>query len=355
MKHIKILTVVGVFLSFFVSNPSSPAFARPKTLKLSTPYAESNPMTTSMQWFGEELEKRTNGRYQVKLFFSGTMGKAADMPDLCKNGVVDFIFSGLGYTPHIFKLSRGFELMYVTENPHANGAALWDMVQHYAPLKEEWDKAGLMVVFPAGVDMMAAQSKMPIEHCADVKGKKFRSYAAVADMITIWGGAPIALSYSEIYDALNRGVIQGAFGIPTVNIYASTFWEVAPYVFNTGVGIYAVTYFAMSQRTYDSFPDDVKEIVDNLRQEGMQRHREWTVKKEKEVFEQIRKQPSIKVINWSPEEKARAKDLAVPKIWETWLNEMEKAKLPGQEFLAKYRELIKKYEREYPYQDPYDY
>lgn len=324
-----------------------------KTLKYSSPYGETNPMTSSMQWFGKELEKRTNGEYAAKFYYSGTLGKAPDMPDLCKSGAVDFIFTGMGYTPHIFKLNRGFELLYITENPHANGAALWDLYHGYEPVRKEWEDAGLMMVFPAGIDIMACQSRTPIQGVADIKGKKFRSYAGVAEMINLWGGNPIALSYAEIYDALNRGVLDGAFGIPSLNVYASRFWEVAPYVFNTGAGIYAVTYFAMSKKTYDKFPDNVKKIVEDLRKEGMARHREWMTQTETGVFQKLKKEKAVKIINWTAEAKAAAKQLAVPAIWQAWLEEMKKENLPGEEFLEKYKALVQKYEKEHPYQNPY--
>ncbi|MBW1715672.1 MAG: TRAP transporter substrate-binding protein DctP [Deltaproteobacteria bacterium] len=340
---------------FAMSNFFTFGVIEAKTLRYSTPYGKTNPMTSSMQWFGKEFEKRTNGQYKAKFYFSGQMGKAPDMPALCKTGAVDFIFTGMGYTPHIFKLNRGFELMYITENPHANGAALWELYHQYEPVRKEWEDAGLMMVFPAGIDIMACQSRTLIKGVQGIRGKKFRSYAGVAEMIKLWGGNPIALSYSEIYDALNRGVLDGAFGIPSLNVYASRFWEVAPYVFNTGAGIYAVTYFAISKRTYKSFPDDVKKIFQQLCKEGMKRHREWMVNTERNVFKKLRKKKSIRIINWSTEEKAKARDLAVPGIWKAWLDEMNQRNLPGEEFLNKYKTLVKKYEKIYPYQNPYAY
>jgi len=353
-KYLLVLLSLSVS-ALFVGLVVTPSSAGPTVLKFSTVYEETNPMTTSMQWFGKELEKRTGGRYQAKFFFSGMLGKASDLPELCKNGAADFIFTGLGYTPHLFKLSRGFELMYITENPHAGGAAFWDMYQNYKPLRDEWDKNGLMIVFPAGVDIMACQSRQPTNKPEDCRGMKIRSYAAVADMISMWGGTPIAISYAEIYDALNRGVLDAAFGIPTLNVYASRFWEVAPCVFNTGAGMYAITFFAMSKRVYDRFPEDVKTIVNALREEGMARHREWMVQTEKEVFKKLHAEKNIKIINWSPEEKARAKAMLTPKIWQNWLDEMKKANLPGEEFLKKYRELVEKYEKQYSYTDPFTY
>lgn len=349
-KLLSVFAVAALSLNVWVNTST----AATRILKYSSVYEESNPMTTSMRWFGDELEKRTNGQYQAKYFYSGQMGKAPDMPGMCKNGVVDFMHSGLGYTPAIFKLSRAFELMYITENPHASGAAFWDMYQNYKPLKEEWDKSGLMIVFPASVDIMSSQSKTPIEGIDWMKGKKLRSYAAVATMIELMKGVPVSLSYAEVYDALNRGVLDGALGIPTVNLYDSKFWEVAPYAFNMGVGCYGVVYFAMSKKTYDSFPQEIKTIVENLRKEGIQQHREWLNKKEKEVFAKIKESQKVKIINWSKDEKANAKKMCVPKIWEPWLDEMKKENLPGQELLDKYIELTAKYEKEIPYANPFE-
>ena len=339
----------------FIEGTSFFAFGSSKVLKYASPYGDTNPMTSSMKWFGNELEKRTEGRYKANFYFSGTMGKAPDAPDLCKKQVVDFIFSGVGYTPHIFQLTRGFELMYISENPNSCAAAFWDMYKTYKPLQDEWEKAGLMDVFPANVDNMACQSRTLIRGITDCKGKKFRSYAAVAGLIKKFGGIPIALSYAEIYDALNRGVLDGAFGIPTLNVYASRFWEVAPYIFNPGVGSYGLTYFAMSKKTYDNFPAEVKEIVNDLREKGMAHHREWMKNTEKDVFTKIKQEKLIKLINWTDEEKSRARKLVVPEIWESWLAEMKKSNLPGDEFLSMYKDLVAKYEKQYPYKDPFEY
>lgn len=355
VKKLFLLWLILFFSVAFLEVTSSSVFGGSRALKYASPYGDTNPMTSSMKWFGKELEKRTNGKYKANFYFSGTMGKAPDTPSLCKNGVVDFIFSGVGYTPHIFKLTRGFELMYISENPNACAAAFWDMYKNYKPLRDEWKKAGLMIVFPANVDNMACQSKTPVYSTADVKGKRFRSYAAVGGLIKVWGGNPIALSYAEVYDALNRGVLDGAFGIPTLNVYASRFWEVAPYIFNTGIGSYGLTYLAMSKKIYDSFPADVKEIVNDLRSKGAAHHREWMKNTEKDVFTKIKKEKSVKLVNWTHEEKANAKKLVVPIIWETWLTEMKKAKLPGEEFLAIYKYLVAKYEKQYPYKDPFEY
>jgi TRAP-type C4-dicarboxylate transport system substrate-binding protein len=333
----------------------SQASAAPKILKLATAYEVTNPMTTSMKWFAHELEKRTKGSYKTQLYYSGMIGKAPDLPDLCASGMIDFIFTGAGYTPNLFRLTRGFELMYVTENPHAQDAALWDIYNTYAPIKNEWEKNGLILASAMGCGNMAVQCVDPLNNMDEVKGVKFRSYAAVGKLIHLWGGIPISISYAEVYEALNRGLIKGAFGIPFVNVYDQKWWEVAPYVVDTGVGVYALTYFAISKKTYESFPAEIKKIIDKLREDANIQHRQWMADYGRECARKIFHEKRIHLISWTPEEKSLARKRVIPAIWEDWLDEMKKNHLPGEEFLDIYKKEIKKYEKRYPFESPYAY
>jgi TRAP-type C4-dicarboxylate transport system substrate-binding protein len=43
-------------------------------------------------------------------------------------------------------------------------------------------------------------------------------------------------------------LIKESFGIPSVNVYDQKWWEVAPYVVDTGIGVYALTYFGISKK-----------------------------------------------------------------------------------------------------------
>jgi TRAP-type C4-dicarboxylate transport system substrate-binding protein len=339
----------------FVGNFSTVATAAPQTLKYASAYDVTNAMTSTSRWFISELEKRTNNAYKVELYYSGMMGKPQDLPNLCANGTVDFIFTGAGYTPNLLRLSRGFELMYLTENPHAQDAALWEMYHSYAPLRDEYEKNGLMIGFSNGCGNMAVQCKDPLRNLADMKGLKVRSYAAVGKLISMWNGIPVSINYSEVYEALNRGVIKGSFGIPYVNVYDQKWWEVAPYIVDTGIGVYGLTYFAISKKTYESFPPDVKKVIDQLREDANAHHRQWMDSFGKEATKKIFDQKNVYLTSWTSEEKAKAKAMVTPVIWEDWLSEMKNNGLPGEEFLDIYKKLIKKYESQYPYESPYEY
>jgi TRAP-type transport system periplasmic protein len=360
MKKQLFLVSLVLILIVAISFTYKQALAAPKVLKLSSLYTVTSPNFGSAEWFAAELEKRTNGDYKIEFYKGGTLGKVADLPQLCADGVIDFYISSCAYNPNIFKLSRVAELMYITENPNANAMAVWDMYHNYPPLRDEWHKNGLIYAFNAPVGSMAVVSKDPINNLSDIKGLKVRTVSIIGKMVEKWGGIPVSLPFPEVYDSLNRGLIKGSFAVPFREVYVSRLWEVAPYVLDTGIGAYALVYVAMSKKTYDEFPPNIRTIVDQLREEANAYDRKYHVNFVKEVTNKLANEKSVKLISWSPEQKAAAKNLAVPFIWEDWIKEMEAAKLPGQECLNVYKKLIEKYEPLYPfsiegYSSPYEY
>jgi len=315
--------------------------AQPKVLKWAS-YAGSNlAYWEAESYFIKEFEKRTGGKYKVEPYFSGTLGKAPDLASFCGKGLADMIFCATGYSPSQFVLTRGFELPYITENPYAQARAIWKMYHTYKPLNDEWEKQnGLLLLWPSNMDIMATLTKVPVRKVNEMKGLRLRSYALIGKIAAAWGAQPVALAYPEIYEALQRGVIEGAMGIPYQSVLGSKHWEHAKYVIDTGVGVYSLTYTAMSLKTYKSFPPEVRKTLDELREEMVDKWAEfiamWTERDVKILLDQ-----GIHYIEWSPEEKALGKKMAVPMIWESWLDEAKKKGLPAEEFLAIYKTEVK--------------
>jgi TRAP-type transport system periplasmic protein len=354
-KILSLLLVIGIVFLFSTAKES---YAGPKTLRFASYISEHHPVNLSFGWFAKEFEKRTEGRYKVEVYYSGALGKAKELVDLCSSGAVDAIFCAVGYTPEKFILSRGFESIYVTENPVAWGKAIWEMYCNYQPLKDEWEKKNnIIFAFPSGMDNNTIISKKPIYNVKDLKGMKLRSYATIGKMVRILGGEPISLAYPETYDAINRGVIEGGSGIGYLSTLASKLWEVAGYIVNPGCGVYGMTFTGISKNTYDKLPLQDRKIMDQLRVEAAEKHIEFTIKEQKNITKSFLKN-NIKLINWTSENKKIARDMCVPQIWDKWLKEANAKGLPADEFFDKYRSIVKKYESDpkvSAYVDPFDY
>ena len=222
---------------------------------------------------------------------------------MCASGAVDAIFCAIGYTPQKFILTRGFESLFMTENPIAWGKAIWEMYNTFPPLKKEWEeKNKLIFAFFSGMDNNTILSKRPIRTVQDIKGMKIRSYAAVGKMVKLLGGEPVAIAFPETYDAIHRGVIDGASGIGFQTTYMCKLWEVAPYITNPGCGVYGLTYTAISKFTYDRLPLKDRQIMDQVRKDAAKKQFELMVNAERKNVQLFLKR-GIKLINWSKKQK----------------------------------------------------
>jgi TRAP-type C4-dicarboxylate transport system substrate-binding protein len=357
MKRKVLLSLVVTMSLVFLFSVANDSFAGPKHLKFGSYISKDHPVNFSYTWFGEEFEKRTEGRYKVDIYYSGALGKAKELVDLCGSGAVDVIFCAIGYTPEKFILSRGFESIYVTENPNAWGKAIWETYNTFKPVKEEWEeKNNIILAFPSGVDNNTIMSKKLIRNVQDIKGMKLRSYGAVGKMVRLLGGEPVSIAYPETYDAINRGVIDGATGLAYISTWASKLWEVTPHIVSFGCGVYGMTFTAISKNTYDKLPSKDRMIMNQLRREAAVKHDQFVAEENRKITENFLKN-NIKLINWSADDKKIARNICVPKVWEAWLEEAKSKGMPADEFLEKYRTLVRKYES-YPtiaFEDPFDY
>lgn len=354
-KSVLFILIVSLISFFFIASTS---IAAPKRLKFASYISADHPVNLSFTWFAKEFERRTDGRYKVETYYSGALGKAQELVDLCSTGAADAIFCAVGYTPDKFVLTRGFESIYVTENPLAWGKAIWDMYNSFPPLKEEWEKKNnLIFAFFSGMDNNSIIAKKPINDVQGLKGMKLRSYAAIGKMVKLLGAEPVSIAYPETYDAIHRGVIDGGTGIGYLSALASKLWEVAPYIVNPGCGVYGLTFTAISKKTYDNLPAGDRQIMDEVRKDAAEKHIEFMIEEQKKITETFLKK-GVKLINWSKESKLAARKICVPAVWDDWLDEAKKKGLPADEFFDTYKSAIKKWESDptcSQYEDPFDY
>lgn len=340
-KMEKKLVMIGVILliGFFYS--LSALAAEPIELK-ATAYIgnpSTMPIYAAHEAWAKEIEKRTNGRYKIKFYWDGTLGSTRDLPGLCANGIADFYFSCFSYTPTLFPLTSVSELIYITESNHAASIALQDLYKTYKPLRDEWERAGLRLhaanIFDPGITL----TNKPINRFEDFSGLKIRALGPSATMLNLWGAQPVNIAYAEVYEALQRGTVNGIVG-PLNSSYDMRFWENAKHVTNIGMGVYIGGYTAMSQKTYDKIPNELKGIFDQVGEDltkGFYKRLDWVVKAQADKF--IASPCIMKKV--SPEEIKRAEKATVPMAWESWIGTAAAKGLPAKELLDLYTKKVR--------------
>ncbi|MDK2905297.1 MAG: TRAP-type transport system periplasmic protein [Eubacteriaceae bacterium] len=105
-------------------------------------------------------------------------------------------------------------------------------------------------------------NKRPLEKPEDLKGLKIRvqNNPAHMEFIKQFGAAPTPIAYTELFTALQQGVVDGQEN-PIVNIYDQNYQEVQKYMTLT-CHMYNYGALVMSEEYYNSLPEDVRKAID---------------------------------------------------------------------------------------------
>jgi TRAP-type C4-dicarboxylate transport system substrate-binding protein len=212
--------------------------------------------------WAQRVEEASGGRLKFELYPAMQLGGGPpDLYDQAKDGVVDLIWTVLGYTPGRFPKSEVFELPFMVTTAEPTSVAFQKYVE--ANAMDEFEGVKLLCVHTHGPGLF--HTKDPVTKLEDLKGMKIRGGSRIInDMLTRLGAEPIGMPVPQVPEALSTGVINGTT-IP---------WEVTPSLkitelvknhtgFSGTHGLYTQTFaFTMNLDRYNSLPDDLKAIID---------------------------------------------------------------------------------------------
>ena len=151
--------------AFVLAATAHGAFAAEVTLRLHQflPPQATIPVKAITPW-AKKVEKESGGRIKVQQFPAMQLGgKPSDLYDQAKDGVVDIVWTVLGYTPGRFPKTEAFELPFMTGNAEAGSRAFQDFVQKYA--MDEFKDVKLLAVHVHGPGLF--HSREPITKLED--------------------------------------------------------------------------------------------------------------------------------------------------------------------------------------------
>ncbi len=205
-----------------------------ETLKFGHVYEVSEPFHKQAVWAADEIKKRTNGRYEVNVFPSSSLGKEQDLYQGLALGSVDLTYTGSFYA------SRDYGPMAISSAPFMfRDFAHWNAYRDSPFFKEIKDaytaKTGNEVLALIYYGERQVTSNKPVRTPADMKGMKFRT--PDSPMYTMFpravGANPTPIAFAEVYLALQNGTVDGQEN-PLPTILAKKFYEVNKNISLTG-------------------------------------------------------------------------------------------------------------------------
>ncbi len=203
---------------------------------------------TAAQTFVKELNLRTP-RTKVRIVASGAMAREHEIPAALTNGVIDLAVA-VWSVPKTIPEFGVFDIPFLfKDRNHLKNAA---DVMLPAVLNSISERNGFIVlgVFDFGRRHIASTSN-PIRGAEDLKGMRVRTYGLkwTAAMFKSYGSVPVALPIGEVYEALNRGVIEAQetslASMVSLRTYRATkYLSLTDHSFNPG-------YLLMSMRAWN--------------------------------------------------------------------------------------------------------
>ncbi len=293
----------------------------------------------------KRVEEATKGRVKIQVYPSQTLVKGPDMWRAVKAGVTDIGWCFHGYWADMTPLSDVITLPFLPFTTAAQGSEVFGkLIAKYPVLQKEFADVQPLMNWTSSSYILLT-SKKQVKTLEDLKGMKIRaSGGPPTDQIKALGAVPMLLPMPDVYDALDKGVIDGA-AVPWEAIYGFRMYEVAKYY--TVVPMAAVYFtMGMNKARWNSLPKDVQQAIMSVSGiEGGKAIGKGAYDDAEPVVLAFGKSGKYEMHRYvlPPEELARWSKVAGEPIWNDWVKKMEaKGKPEAKELLAATLELLKK-------------
>ena len=252
------MNMKSIFLAAAVAIlPALPAMSADITLKASHNANATEPYQLGLEKLNDILKAKTADKAELQIFPNAQLGDEKESIQGTQLGTIDLAVTANETLVNFVPDLSVFSLPFLFKDSEQMDRALADpKVREY--VNQMLAKKGfhLLGFFSAGTRHI--MTKKPIKTMADLDGLKIRTMQNPAHIEAFkqFGANPTPLAYSELYGALETGVVDGAEAANT-NYFSKKFYEVAPDWALVG-WLQLVAPVIMGEQRYQSLPDDVK-------------------------------------------------------------------------------------------------
>lgn len=185
---------------------------------------------TGNEWFFDQMEQRTDGRFKVEIVYGGVLGKQTENPYLCASGAFEIGQICQAYHPDDMPLN-GIPWMpfWSPAEPELIPTMIDYGFDH--PLAQE-EMAMLNLICPLHhiaeplYQLTVRKGAPEIKSTADFKGLQMRAYGSWGTVWTSLGAVPVFMAFNEQYEGLQKGMLDVSLG-GIVEIQLQNLYEVA--------------------------------------------------------------------------------------------------------------------------------
>lgn len=185
-------------------------FGSEVTLVFGHPFPATDPIQVNVwePWV-EEVREATGGTVNIEIHAGGALSPPPQVYENVVAGAQDLGWTVPGYTPGRFPITQIIEAPFAFENAREGTEVGWQLWEEFDEFQAEYDDVKMLALWAMDTGDLFTRDQ-PVETMEDLAGMTIRSPAPLqSQALEALGASPVSLPGPEIYDAVERGVIDG--------------------------------------------------------------------------------------------------------------------------------------------------
>lgn len=274
----------------------------PIVIKFSHVVAADTPKGKAAEHFAKLANEKTQGKVKVEVYANSTLYKDKEEMEALQIGSVQMLAPSLAkFGPLGVKEFEVFDLPYIFDgykqlHTVTQGSIGKDL------LAKLGDKGILgLAYWDNGFKVMS--SNKALREVKDFRGQKMRiqSSKVLEAQMKALGASPQVMAFSEVYQALQTGVVDGTENPPS-NLYTQKMYEVQKYVTHSNHGYlgYAVI---VNKPFWEGLPADIRKALEEAMAESTQYANDIAKQENDDSLAKVKASGKSEIIELTPEQK----------------------------------------------------
>jgi tripartite ATP-independent transporter DctP family solute receptor len=249
-----------------------PALARAQqkmVLKAADVHALGYPTVEAIVRMGKKLETATNGRLSLQMFPAMQLGGEKEMIEQAQVGALQIARISTGPMGPVVDELNVFNLPFIfRDEAHMRKVIDGPIGQELLDKISNSPASRLIALGWMDSGTRSLYTKKPVRSPADLKGQKIRMMGnpVFVDTMNAMGGSGVMMSFSELYSALQTGVVDGAENNPP-SLLTQNHYQVTKFYSLTG-HLIIPEIFVFSRRTWETMSKEDQDLIRKFSREA---------------------------------------------------------------------------------------
>jgi len=246
--------------------------------------APVSPQQGAADIFVDLVNEKTNGSVKIKIYNSSQLGDERELVEGIQMGTVDGGIISSGLFASSYNVMAAFEVPFLfNDSEHALKVNTGEIGDNVLETLSSKGNLKALSIWDHGFRQIT-NSKHPIKEPKDLKDLKVRSPEVPSYSVALeaLGATPIPMAFTELYVALDRGVVDGQHN-PLMHVEGQRFFEVQKYMSVIDFA-YTPNILAFSNKIWGELSEDQQKALNEAAKETAQLWSKQSAKESEELL-----------------------------------------------------------------------